>query len=163
MNKPAKNDKPKREVTTRTLPNPHFTAKEMRAALDFVDKGPTSRTHRDACGNVFVMPPVEVRKILAKLPIGTKRLSIGSKNQKTLFADNEIATLQDYAAQLFGSADCKLRAVFGCGSCPSTFFSRASGGPKEKLICEYERLYNRFVTDCGERCVYCRTEFLGCS
>lgn len=100
-------------------------------------------------GQICGKPPAEVNTILKRL-MGTIMVSLSGEIQ-SLSADRisseDLEILNGYAAKLGKSANCTIRAIYGCGSCIKGVIIHHG---------EVTTRYGNWVeTDCGPQCWYC--------
>ncbi len=127
---------------------------KKKPIVELLDTFPDGEKNKK--GMVCGTPPKKVAEVIGRLtpsPLllidGDNQLNRGGTASR--ISKRDLKILNDYAAKLAGVDDCKIRAIYGCGSCP--LGCRRIGGLQGEL--EYQILGNRVVTDCGEQCWRC--------
>src|SRR5687768_15408288 len=105
---------------------------------------------KNEAGHLVGRPPKEVATILKKLTQTTVVNLSGEQQSVNVdkMSSNDLAVLNSYAAELAGVPGCKIRAIYGCGSCVTTMCNPSP----ESTFCRYGNLV---ITDCDRQCWFC--------
>lgn len=106
-------------------------------------------------------PPDNVVVIQKKLGAMEKiqRGSTGGVRSVDSLSAEERQVLNQYAAEIAGEKDCKLRSLDGCASC--SLGQNCHSCMHGEIICGSDRYGNLAHTDCGDQCWYCTSEPCG--
>ena len=123
--------------------------------------GSAGKVRKNSKGEFVANPNKTVAQILRKLGQSV-RINIEKEQQVSLSAllsQEELNTLNRFAAGVAGVSECKVLSIEGCHSCYNGDTCRICGGRGgEPHYCGYENWGNYVHTTCGRQCWSCAFE-----